>query len=295
MAESRASWRGFLKLSLVSCPVRVMPAVTQSNRVRFHNIIRGTEQRIEMRPHDSVTGEELDREELVRGYEVEKDRFVTVDDEELDALAIESSRTLDLDKFVEPGAIDRAYYDDSYYLAPDGAVADETFRVVREAMRREEKIGIGRFVIANRERVVALETLDKGFVMTTLRPAAEVRSPDEVWEGISEKAPGAKAVELAEDIIDKMAGEFRPELMEDRFEAALRKLVDAKVKGRKPAAPKAVQPAPVIDLMAALKKSLGDDPGEKEKPKKSKAKPAPRSAARPRSTGTKKKAAGGRK
>jgi DNA end-binding protein Ku len=256
MAESRASWRGFLKLSLVSCPVRVMPAVTQSNRVRFHNIIRGTEQRIEMRPHDSVTGDELEREELVRGYEVEKDRFVTVDDKELGALAIESSRTLDLDKFVEPGAIDRAYYDDSYYLAPDGAVADETFRVVREAMQREEKIGIGRFVIANRERAVALEPLEKGFVMTTLRAAAEVRSPDEVWDDISERAPGAKAIELAEDIIDKMSGDFRPELMEDRFEAALRKLVDAKVKGRKPAAPKPVEAAPVIDLMAALKKSL---------------------------------------
>lgn len=256
-AESRASWRGFLKLSLVSCPVRVMPAVTQSNRVRFHNIVRGTEQRIEMRPHDSVTGEELDREDLVRGYEVEKDRFVTVEDEELQALEVESARTLDLDVFAPRGEVNRAYYDDSYYIAPDGPVADETFRVVRDAMEREEKVGIGRFVIANRERVVALEPRGKGMMMTTLRPAAELRAPDEVWADIPEKPPAAQAIEMAEDIVDKMTGEFRPELMEDRFDAALRKVVEAKMKGRKPAAPKAVSgSAPVIDLMAALKRSL---------------------------------------
>jgi DNA end-binding protein Ku len=254
---ARASWRGFLKLSLVSCPIRVMPAVTMSNRMRFHNLVRGTEQRIEMRAHDSETGEELEREELVKGYEAEKGRFVIVADEELSALEVETSRTLDLDVFVPADEVDRAYYEDSYFLAPDGPVADETFRVVRAAIEKEKKIGIGRFVISNRERMVALETRGKGLMMTTLRPAAEVRSAAEVFEGISEKKADAKALELAGDIIEKMSGKFDPEAFEDRYETALRKLVEAKLKGRKPPAPKeGREPAAVIDLMAALKKSL---------------------------------------
>jgi len=257
MAPSRGSWRGFLKLSLVSCPIQVMPAVTMASRTRFHNIVRGTDRRVEMRAHDAETGEELEREELVKGYEAEKGRFVIVNDEELEALAVESSRTLDLDTFVPTDEVDRIYYDDSYYLAPDGPVADETFRVVREAIAREKMIGIGRFVISNRERLVALETRGEGLMMTTLRPAEEVRKPAEAFADVSDKKPDAKMVELAGDIIEKMTGKFDPAQFEDRYETALRKLVEAKAKGRKPVAAKeGREPAPVIDLMAALKKSL---------------------------------------
>lgn len=257
MASSRTSWRGFLKLSLVSCPIRLMPAVSLASRTRFHNIIRGTEQRIELRPHDAETGEELERDELVKGYEVEKGRFVVVTDEELSALEVESSRTLDLDVFVPADEVDRVYYDDSYFIAPDGAVADETFRVVREAIAREKKIGLGRFVIANRERMVALEPRGKGMMMTTLRPASEVRKPAEAFEGVSEGRADAKMVALACDIIERMSGPFDPDEFEDRYETALRKLVEAKAKGRKPPAQKEGRAAaPVIDLMAALKKSL---------------------------------------
>jgi DNA end-binding protein Ku len=257
MATSRGSWRGFLKLSLVSCPIQVMPAVTTAGRTRFHNIIRGTDRRVEMRAHDAETGEELEREELVKGYEAEKGRFVLVTDEELDALEVESSRTLELDTFVPADEVDRVYYEDSYFLAPDGPVADETFRVVREAIARENMIGIGRFVIANRERAVALEPRGKGLMMTTLRPAEEVRKPAEAFEGVSDEKPDPKMIELAGDIIDKMSGMFDPSQFEDRYETALRKLVEAKAKGRKPpAAKEGREPAPVIDLMAALKKSL---------------------------------------
>jgi DNA end-binding protein Ku len=257
MAPSRGSWRGFLKLSLVSCPIQVMPAVTMASRTRFHNIVRGTDRRVEMRAHDAETGEELEREELVKGYEAEKGRFVIVNDEELEALAVESSRTLDLDTFVPTDEVDRIYYEDSYYLAPDGPVADETFRVVREAIAREKMIGIGRFVISNRERLVALETRGKGLMMTTLRPAEEVRKPAEAFADVSDKKPDAKMVELAGDIIEKMTGKFDPAQFEDRYETALRKLVEAKAKGRKPSPVKeGREPAPVIDLMAALKKSL---------------------------------------
>jgi DNA end-binding protein Ku len=257
MATSRTSWRGFLKLSLVSCPIRLMPAVTMAGRTRFHNIIRGTEQRVEMRAHDAETGEELEREELVKGYEAEKGRFVVVSEDELEALEVESSRTLDLDVFVPAEEVDRIYYDDSYYLAPDGAVADETFRVVRAAIAREKRIGIGRFVVANRERMVALEPRGPGLMMTTLRPHAEVRKAGDAFEEIAEKRPDAKMVELAGEIIDKMSGTFDPADFEDRYETALRKLVEAKAKGRKPPAQKEGRaPAAVIDLMAALKKSL---------------------------------------
>lgn len=257
MASSRTSWRGFLKLSLVSCPIRLMPAVSLASRTRFHNIIRGTEQRIELRAHDAETGEELDRDELVKGYEAEKGRFVVVTDEELSALEVESSRTLDLDVFVPADEVDRVYYDDSYFIAPDGAVADETFRVVREAIAREKKIGLGRFVIANRERMVALEPRGKGMMMTTLRPASEVRKPAEAFEDVSEAKADAKMVALAGDIIERMSGPFDPAQFEDRYETALRKLVEAKAKGRKPPAQKEGRAAaPVIDLMAALKKSL---------------------------------------
>lgn len=257
MASSRTSWRGFLKLSLVSCPIRLMPAVSLASRTRFHNIIRGTEQRIELRAHDAETGEELDRDELVKGYEAEKGRFVVVTDEELAALEVESSRTLDLDVFVPADEFDRLYCDESYFIAPDGAVADETFRVVREAIAREKKIGLGRFVIANRERMVALEPRGKGMMMTTLRPASEVRKPAEAFEDVSEAKADAKMVALAGDIIERMSGPFDPAQFEDRYETALRKLVEAKAKGRKPPAQKEGRAAaPVIDLMAALKKSL---------------------------------------
>lgn len=257
MASSRTSWRGFLKLSLVSCPIRLMPAVSLASRTRFHNIIRGTEQRIELRAHDAETGEELERDELVKGYEAEKGRFVIVTDEELAALEVESSRTLDLDVFVPADEVDRVYFDDSYFIAPDGPVADETFRVVREAIAREKKIGLGRFVIANRERMVALEPRGKGMMMTTLRPVSEVRKPAEAFEGVSEDKADAKMVALACDIIERMSGPFDPAEFEDRYETALRKLVEAKAKGRKPPAQKEGRAAaPVIDLMAALKKSL---------------------------------------
>jgi DNA end-binding protein Ku len=257
MATSRGSWRGFLKLSLVSCPIQVMPAVTTAGRTRFHNIIRGTDRRVELRAHDAETGEELEREELVKGYEAEKGRFVVVTDDELGAFEVESSRTLELDSFVPADEIDWLYYDDSYFLAPDGAVADETFRVVREAIAREGMIGIGRFVLANRERVVAVAPRGRGLLMTTLRPAEEVRKPAEAFEDVSDKKPDAKMVELAGEIVEKMAGKFDPDKFEDRYETALRKLVEAKAKGRKPPAAKEEgAPAPVIDLMAALKKSL---------------------------------------
>jgi DNA end-binding protein Ku len=253
---ARSTWRGNLKLSLVSCPIRMMPAATRANRVSFHNLNPKTLNRVEMRPHDSETREELDDDDLVMGYEFEKGRFVTVEDEELDALEVESSHTIDLDRFVDEDAIDLLYFDAPYFIAPENAAADETFRVIHSALERERKIGLGRVVLNRRERVVAVRTRGKGLMMMTLRAANEVRAEDEYFEGIEAKVDPDK-VELATEVVDRHTASFDPAKLDDRYDAALRALVEAKRKGHKPVAPKGgAEPAPVIDLMAALKRSL---------------------------------------
>lgn len=256
MAVSRAAWRGFLKLSLVSCPIRMMPAVSRSERVRFHNLNPATHNRVEMRPHDSETGEELQDEDLVLGYEVDKGRFVLVEDEEIEARQLETSHTIDLDRFVARRDVDTLYLDSPYLIAPDGKPADETFRVIREALDREERVGIGRVILSRRERLVALQPRGKGMMVTTLRAADEVRKAAEYFADIDRKEPDAAKVELAAEIVDRKTAPFDPAALEDRFETALRALVEAKIKGEKPVTPRAPREAPVIDLMAALKRSL---------------------------------------
>jgi DNA end-binding protein Ku len=261
---ARSTWRGFLKVSLVSCPIQLMPATTRAHRISFHNLNRKTNNRIEMVPHDSATGEELASEELVRGYEVEDGRFVIVEDEELEQLQIESSRTIDLDTFVEESEIDPIYYDSSYYLAPDGAPADETFRVIRDAMMAKRQAGLGRVVLASRERRVVVEPRGPGMMMTTLRVASEVRAAADFFGELGDEALDEEMVKLAAHIIEQKSAEFDPSRFEDRYQKALHELVEAKLKGRKPVAAKAERPAaPVIDLMAALKSSLAAESGAK--------------------------------
>jgi DNA end-binding protein Ku len=254
---ARSAWRGFLKLSLVSCPIRMLAATTRANRLSFHNLDRDTMRRIEMVPHDAETGEELDRDELVRGYEVEKGRFITIEDEELEQLQIESSRTIDLDSFVEEDEVDTMYLEQPYDLAPDGKMGDETFRVIRDAMREKERVGLGRVVIAARERRVLVEPRGPGMLMTTLRSASEVRSVKDFLP-TDEAELDPELVELAADIIKKKSGHFDPEKFEDRYQKELHRVVEAKLKGKKPT-PVARSEEPrgqVIDLMAALKQSL---------------------------------------
>jgi DNA end-binding protein Ku len=255
---ARSVWRGFLKLSLVSCPIRMVPATSRANRLSFHNLNRETMHRIEMVPHDSETGEELDRQELVRGYEVEKDRFIVVEDAELEQLQIESSRTIELDSFVEESRIDTMYFEQPYYLAPDGKIGDETFRVIRDAMRQKGRAGLGRVVIAARERQVVVEPRGPGMLMTTLRAADEVRDPAEFLPS-DDAELDAELVKLAAHIIAEKEAKFDPDRFEDRYQKALHALVEAKLKGRKLPAPPKDEEAPtaqVVDLMAMLKKSL---------------------------------------
>src|SRR5437773_955519 len=182
----RPIWKGYLRLSLVSCPIRLYPATSQSERISFHLLNSKTHNRVTMHPHDVESDQQLDRSELVRGYELSKGQYVIVTEEELDAIKIESSKTVDLTLFVDPNEVDLVYLDNPYYVAPDSKIADETFRVIREAMNRLGKAGVGRVVLTNREHPIMLRPHGNGLVMITLRPVDEVRADTEYFKEISE-------------------------------------------------------------------------------------------------------------
>jgi DNA end-binding protein Ku len=287
---SRSTWKGFLKLSLVSCPVQLQPATTRGNRIAFHNLNKATHNRIEMRPHDAESGEEVDRDRLVRGYEVDQGRFVLIEEQDLEAIETEASRTIDLTSFVDRDEIDPIYLDSPYYLAPDGPAADETFRVVHAALEQRKKAGIGRVVIGNRERIVVVETRGEGMLLTTLRTADEIRADREYFAEIPATKPDADMVELATDIITRREGKFDPARFEDRRQAGLKKLVEAKIAGEAPVTPESAEKRPsatVVDLMAALKRSLQEAQGGKSA-KKPAAKKAPAKKAARRKPAVKK-------
>ncbi|MBV9522486.1 MAG: Ku protein [Alphaproteobacteria bacterium] len=270
----QTSWRGFLKLSLVSCPVRLFPATTRANRIAFHRLDRKTHNRIEMRPHDAESGEEVPRDQLVKGYEAGAGDFVLIEDDELAALQIESSRTIELETFVDEGEIDTLYLDTPFRLAPDGPVAEETFRVIHAAMKRKGKAALGRVALGSRERLIAVETEAEGLRLTTLRPAEEVRPPDSYFAEIGGGAPSAEMIELAQRIIERKSVHFDPARLEDRYQTALQRLIAAKQAGEEPVQPRQAEAAPVIDLMAALKRSLQEGATSADRPGRSKQRPA---------------------
>ena len=251
----RSSWKGYLKLSLVSCPVRLYNATTSTNRISFHWLHKDTQNRVQMKPVDPELGQ-VERTDLVKGYEFEKDRYVMVTDEDLEAVQIESTKTIAIETFIDASEVDPIYLDSPYYIAPDGPVADETYRVIREAMRRRGKAALARVVLSSRERLVVVEARDKGLTMTTLRSAAEVRGHEEYFADIGEDEVDGEAMGLAEMIIDQHAGHFDSEGFEDRYQTALLDLVKAKLKGAAPVVAKAPERGNVVNLMDALKQSL---------------------------------------
>jgi DNA end-binding protein Ku len=259
---ARYSWKGYLKLSLVSCPVHLAPAASTRERVSFHLLNPQTHNRIQQRTVDPETEKEVPRNELVRGYEFEKGRYVIVEPEELEALQIESSQTIDLLRFVEASEVEPVYFNAAYYLGPDGKMADETFRVIREAMAATGRAGIGRVVLSQREHPVLVEPHGEGMMMLTLRPADEVRDASEYFADIGKGKLDKEMVDLAKKIIEQKSGPFEPkELTGDHYQDALRELVAQKIKGGKPVIPKAASaPSNVVNLMDALRKSIaGDD------------------------------------
>lgn len=253
----RANWKGYLKLSLVSCAVALYPASTAASRVSFHTVNRETGNRLRRQMFDPDTGDVVETENQVRGYEVAKGDYVIVEDDEIEKIAIESSHTIDIEAFVPRSEIDELYVDSPYYLAPDDRVAQEAFAVIREAMRKHDVVGIARVVLYRRERIVMLEPRGKGLFAATLRYPYEVRQPDAYFEDIPDLNIPPDMVDLASHIIGRMRRSFDPASFTDRYEDALIELVKAKQSGRSAPAPSA-EPRQnnVVNLMDALRKSI---------------------------------------
>ncbi len=290
----RASWRGFLRLSLVSCPIYLSPATTRTKSIRLHQVWRAArvdetdedhdrppEQaaprlavgsarddtdgeadyprastRITLRPHNPSTGEEVETEQVVKGYEYQRGQFVTFTAEELKALDVESSKVIELEKFVPPSDIDPIYFDSPYYLYPDGPIAVETLRVIGTAMAEAGVAGLGRLTLSRRERLVMVEPRGTGMALFTLGAANEVRTSQ---FGSAEGELDADMVAIAGTIITQRTGTFDPSTYRDRYQEALRALIEAKMKGVTIKPREVSAPAPVIDLMAALKQSLAQE------------------------------------
>jgi DNA end-binding protein Ku len=257
MAAPRAYWKGYLKLSLVTCPVALYPASTQSEKTRFHQINKKTGNRLRQEMVDEKTGQVVEGDNKGRGYELSKGKYVEIEPEELEAVDIESRHTIDIDKFVPEAEIDKRYYERPYYIAPDGKDGEECFAVIRDAMKHKERVALARVVFANREHILAIEPWGKGLLGTTLRYDYEVRDEEQFFKGILKPRISKDMIELAGHILDRKAGHFDPGKFTDEYERALRKLVKRKAAGHTIEAPEAAEPASnVVNIMDALKDSL---------------------------------------
>ena len=252
----RPSWEGHLRLSLVTCPVALYPATSEAETVHFNLINPETNNRIKMKTVDAGTGEEVSRGDLVKGFEVAKGEYVLFDKEELDAVKLESTRIIDIEKFVPRASIDRLYWDTPYHLVPMGKTGIEAYAVIRAAMAKQNKVAIGRLVMSTRERVCAIEIEEGGLVLNTLRTAEEVRAIDDIGSPDLPK-PDPQMLQIAEKIIEQQEAKFDPTEFKDRYEDALRDLIARKSKGEKLVTSEAPEEEDkVVDLMEALKKSL---------------------------------------
>ncbi len=258
----RPAWKGYLKLSLVSCAVELTNATTQAEKVSFRTLNRKTGNPVRRQYVDSVTGKAIDPDDEVKGYELGEDEYVLVEQDEIEAVQIESNHTLAIEGFVDKDEIAQIYLDTPYYLTPSDEVSVEAFAVIREAMRRQGKAGLARIVLYNRERPVVIEPLEKGLLLTTLRYRKTVREPDVVMDDIPKTRVDADMIDLATHIISRKAGVFDPDQFEDRYEDALLEIIEAKKRGtRLPLIKAQKPPANVVNLFDALKRSLADDSG----------------------------------
>jgi DNA end-binding protein Ku len=283
----RSNWKGFLKLSLVSCPVQLFPATTSKERVTFNLLNRETGNRLRRRLVDPETDEEVDAADQVKGYQVAKNEYIVVEEEEIDAVAIESTHTIDIESFVPRQEIDEAYLDTPYYLAPDGKMGEEAFAVIREAMREKNVVGIGRVVLYRRERPIMLQPRGKGLVATTLHYAYEVRDDADFFDDIDDVEVPEEMLDLATHIIGRKLSRFEPKRFDDRYQEALLELIKAKQQHRpiKQAAPPP-RPTNVISLMDALRKSIAAEKSEAANDAGKPAKGAAKSASRGRRPST---------
>jgi DNA end-binding protein Ku len=254
----RAYWKGYLKLSLVSCPIALYPASSSTERVSFNRINKKTGNRLKQQLVDSETAEPVEKEDVGRGYEVAKGQYIQVEDEEIESIKIESTHTIDIDSFVPRAEIDDRYLDSPYYIAPTDQVGQEAFSVIRDAIREKGMVALGRVVLTRREHVIMLEAFEKGLLGTTLRYAYEVRDQAGYFDDIPDlKLPG-EMKELASHIVKSKSGHFDPKSFQDHYENALVELLRGKQAGHA-AQPAKGDPAPqrVINLMDALRASIG--------------------------------------
>jgi DNA end-binding protein Ku len=278
----RANWKGFLRLSLVTCPVALYPATSEAEKISFNQINKNTGHRIRYLKVDADTGEEVSSDDIVKGYQVDRDRYLEVTKDELENIALESTRTIDIDEFVPRKEIDDLYLVRPYYIVPDGKVGHDAYAVIRETIRSLDKVALARVVLTSREHVIALEARDKGLVGMLLRYPYEVRDQAEYFDEIQDVKITKDMLDLARHIVEQKSGHFDPSKFEDHYEAALQDLLNKKQKGH--AIPKASPKRDdnVVDLMAALRASIegtgGKDTRPKAKPVKAKAKTTPRKA-----------------
>lgn len=255
---ARPIWQGHLRLSLVTCPVALFNATTGTNDVAFNLLHKETHRRIKMVPHEPELGP-VERSELVKGYEFKPGQYVIVTPKEIEAVRLPSTKMIDIEQFVDASDIDRIYWDNPYYLVPQGDEETRAYGVIREAMALSEKVALGRLVMHNRERIVALEPRRRGLLLTTLRAADEVRNEKNFFDDIPATKADKQMLAIAEKIIDQQAGPFKPQEFIDRYEDALRDLIKQKRKGKTVMAEEAPEDTKVIDLMDALKNSLASE------------------------------------
>jgi DNA end-binding protein Ku len=274
----RANWKGYLRLSLVSCPIALYPASSLSEKVSFNRINRKTGNRLKQQNVDSETGEMVPKEDIARGYEVAKGQYLIVEDGELDAVQIESTRTIDIDQFVPKSEIDERYIDSPYYLAPDGQVGQDAFAVIRDTIAKLNMVALGRVVLTRREHVIALEPKGRGLMGLTLRYPYEVRDEAPYFEDIPNLKLPKEMLDLATHIVNTKSGHFDPALFQDRYENALIDLLKKKEAGEKiEPSPEAAAPR-VVNLTDALRASIDAEKKKAPAPSTEARRPAKRKA-----------------
>ena len=256
----RAYWKGYLKLSLVSCPISLFPATSEREKISFHQLHKQTGNRIKYKKVDAETGDEVESDDIIKGYEVSKGEYIEIDPEELEAVALESKRIIEIDEFVPKAEIDELYLNNPYYIVPDGEVGQQAFAVIREAIRKEGMVALGKVVFTSREHIIALEARGKGLMGVTLRYPYEVRKEKDYFDDIENEKVPKDMLELASHIVDTKKG-IRSREIRGPLRGCAEGAVKKKQKGEKIERPKEAKPSNVVDLMEALRQSVSAEKG----------------------------------
>lgn len=278
VSDARAYWKGHLRLSLVSFPIHLYPAVTDAQKIKLHKISRDSGERIHYQDTTQSEGK-VEKEDIVKGYEYEKGQYVEIEDKELKKLKVESTHTVDLVQFTDLKDIDPIYFDKPYFVVPDGDIASEAYVTLRDALRDTKKVALGQITIAGRERIAAIKACGKGLILETLRYNYEVRRAENYFKDIDEDAsPGKDQLDLARQLIKAKSKKFNPASFKDHYQEGLLEIIKAKLGHRKARLPKTkAEPGNVVNIMDALKRSLAET---KKKPHAAKKKPPKKSGSK---------------